>query len=511
MLIISDSDAITRISSLIFSTLLAFALFLVSVTAAGADYYVDSDFGNDYYSGSENSPWQTLDAAWNNAPSGSTVFVRGGTYSGFEIAAPRNELNDYITFKAEDGEAVRVGSISIVFSDLQAAFVRFEGFDLLKNGSGSVVNLRNAKHFQVTDSDIRAVKWAVDGAGVTGVYVVGSEDILIQGNAMYEIHRGLSISGSKNVRIKNNYIKSKGGTGVQYANGNDLGLIEGNHIRGEEYASYPGNPDAVQSPHASIISIRSSDLTISRNLLHGMGNSSGIMFYDRSNETNYSNILIENNAIFNTVNSYALRIYKLGNNVHIINNLLHSHYRDGDCNGVTKDARYRYNTALQVHSVAPGFDGSGLHVFNNIAVGIVSLPPNARESNNIIWSWYGGKNKGWLNTAPNGSNSHILSPSAAGCGNHRTLFEDGTFFVQPIDFTELDGLIPNFTLASGSIGDNFGDPGMQAPLSLGSVGPDGFLQNDGVTRKPSINDVGPYESFDEVRTSPPSAPVLSIE
>ena len=51
----------------------------------------------------------------------------------------------------------------------------------------------------------------------------------------------------------------------------------------------------------------------------------------------------------------------------------------------------------------------------------------------------------------------------------------------------------DLTLAANSLGVGFGDPSVQAPESLGSIGADGFMVDDGILRTNAIHSVGPYE------------------
>lgn len=493
---------------------LVFQAGLFATSAVAAEFHVNAGYGHDANDGSQNSPWRTLGKAWSAAPSGATVLVSGGSYGSFSLEKHRPGLSDYITFKALDGQTPVIEGMSVVYPQLQSAFVRIEGFSIRGTAGSNVVLLKQAKDVQIIGNDIQGKKWASDGTGTIGVYIIGSRSITVSRNHIREVHRGMTVGGSSAVSLQGNFIEPKGGSGIQYAGGNSEGLIEANHIAGAAYTAYPADPDAVQSPHASIISVRSGDLVIRANLLHGMGSSSGIMFYEpdaAGGEAAYSDITLASNAIFNTINNNAIRIYNLGENVVLSNNLIFSTIRSGGCSGFTKDARYRYNTALAVHSKAAGHDGSGLHLYNNIIIGSLSIPRTVQESNNIIWSWFDGSN--WLSTAPR-SNSQILASSYAGCGKHPQLFEDGSFFEGQLDFSNLGGAtIPNFRLAANSMGVNFADPATQASKALGTVGSDGFLRDEGSLRSLAGYNVGPYQDsgYTPAPMSPPNPPRLRVE
>jgi hypothetical protein len=301
------------------------------------------------------------------------------------------------------------------------------------------------------------------------------------------------------------------GTAIKWLGGNTSGVIYGNHIHGEHLAGYPGGPGSVVDPHASMISIRSDGVTIDGNIMYDMGSSSGIMFYPpdaAGGLTSYSNIIISNNAIYNTLNVYAVRIYNLGDNVRLLNNIVFAKYRrsGNTCSdGITPDARYRYSTALQVHSIGSGFDGTGLHMFNNLFIGRVEVPDGVDEGHNFVWSWQGGGAlaNGWraIGQSPSRT-STIVTSDYLGCGGHPKLFEDGSFFRGT--FGPTDELITNPTtlyFSSGSPGINFGDARHQPNSTLGVLLASGFIDEPRIRRGPDVHSVGPFEPMAASRPS----------
>jgi hypothetical protein len=173
--------------------------------------------------------------------------------------------------------------------------------------------------------------------------------------------------------------------------------------------------------------------------------------------------------------------------------------REGDCNGVTKDARFRYNTAIVVHSAAP--NSSGIKLYNNIFVGIVGVAKTVieQERNNFAWSWLGFD---WRSRSPSGT-SRIITTQASGCGNHNRIFENGSFFAGPVNPRFPGRKVHDFRLAERSAGKNFGDPSLQPTGSLGSVDGHGFV-GPGPCRDPDRHSAGPYEfTRDPSRRAPP--------
>ncbi|GMG87732.1 right-handed parallel beta-helix repeat-containing protein [Biformimicrobium ophioploci] len=471
--------------------------------ARAATYFVDAGGGNDENDGSENAPWKTLTKARSSANGGDVVIVAAGDYGSYSERSPAGNTS-YIKFKAAAGAKPKLGQITVSYGSLAEANLIFDGFEVNSDASGNMVTLNQVQNFQLLNSEVHAAHWSKGpSAGIDGVDISASRDILVERVKLYELFRGVHVNNSAKVTIRRNFITTKGGTGIQWLGGNSEGVIELNHIRSEPYTRYPQDPMAFKDPHQSIISVRSSSLTIRSNYMHSMGNSSGIMFYESGlagTETAYRDITIENNALFNTQNPYALRMYNLGNNVVVRNNFIMAHRKNGSCSdGTDADARYRYNGALVVHNVAAGYSGSGLRVYNNILLGMTIVPRGAIESNNIFWSFQAGS--GWSAESPSGT-SKVYVSTYMGCNNAPMDFENGTFFLKPTNFKYSYTDLPIFLLSTESIGRNFGDANNQPPTTLGSLDSEGFLMDNGVPRSNSVHSVGPYEQV----PSPPLPP-----
>lgn len=212
----------------------------------------------------------------------------------------------------------------------------------------------------------------------------------------------------------------------------------------------------------------------------------GVMLYDGDGGAiaSYSNVLIENNAIFDVNNVYPLRIYGQAANVVVRNNLLVGKYRLNDAGEVTPDARYRYGVALMHHEPAPGHEASGLSVHNNVIVGGAMLQPGVNEHHNLIGSL---NLEDW--TCEGGEGTHVANCSYSGADPG---FFERDFFVGPVDFRPGHNLIPDFRPAPGSPAINAGDASDQPTRSLGAL-EDGFLLSTGPLRDGEHHSVGPYE------------------
>lgn len=94
--------------------LFLFISYSMNVTAHAADWYV-SPSGSDSNSGTQSSPFASLMKAQDAASSGDTVYIMGGTYSNFSIAASDSNYNyihqftkSNITYRAYSSKSVPV-------------------------------------------------------------------------------------------------------------------------------------------------------------------------------------------------------------------------------------------------------------------------------------------------------------------------------------------------------------------------------------------------------------------
>lgn len=457
-----------------------------------ADYFI-SAAGSDANDGSSGSPWLTLNHAYATAPSGSIVEVSSGTYSGLSLSEPRAGLTDYITFRAKYGTLPTVTGVNITLTTLADVYLAVDGLNIYSTGDRAS-SLNFARYVKVRNCQLNCASWATAGTGSIGLQVYDCDQALVEKNKFFEVHRGIQIQGSNGVTIRRNYITPKAGSGMQYLTNNTNALIEYNHVRGEAYTPYPENPDAVQGPHASMISFRSGDVTVRGNFMHDMGSSSGCMFYGNQGVGNsYSNVLFENNVIYDVNNSYALRIYDMGTNFVVRNNLLQSRPRiepDGCIDGYIKDRRYRYNTAIAIADVSDIATWADLKLYNNVCIGLADLKVGIVEGNNFFWSYF--ESGTWRTTSPSGTSSIEVS-SQGGCDTAPLLMENGTVFAQAIDYNSTDGIL-NFRPATGSALINAGDALNQAPISMPSLDANGeFLLEDGIARSSTVHSIGPYE------------------
>jgi parallel beta-helix repeat protein len=125
----------------------------VAAEDMGPEAYWVSTAGSDAAAGSLAQPWRTLQHAANAADSGATVYVRGGTYDGFELRRPGLAFEGYL-----GEEAVVSGT------------------------ARHVIYVRNVRGATLRHLTVRGAPVA-RGAGIS---VSESSDVLIEGNRVLE-------------------------------------------------------------------------------------------------------------------------------------------------------------------------------------------------------------------------------------------------------------------------------------------------------------------------------------
>jgi hypothetical protein len=498
-----------------------------------ADFYVDQATGNDANNGlTAGTAWATLTKALASAPAGKTVFVRNGNYGVVqELVAPGRA--SYLTLRAEPGHSPVVTKINIDYPVKAAAFLRFVGF-VVKNTDRNPDNAELVTLNDVTDVELlnntissdpaRGSGYAIASVGpgnpatIDGIGLSRTDRITIKSNCVSGVFRGIQLDNSTVVSIIRNFISPQAGTAIQHLSNNSSVLILDNHIRGMSFTPYctfvaaplilancdplttPLDPNAILDPHASIISIRSNDVTIRNNIMHGMGSTSGIRAYlpdANGGRLDYSDITIEGNLIYDIHHPHAVQITGLADRVLIRNNTVVSKYDVGVCAAGypagypgLNDARSRYSTAFGVESIAPGKDGSGLTLANNILVGATYLGGAlAVDKNNIFWSY--APTGSVFSAASLSGTSTVVTSAFLGCNNHSTFFETGFFAAVP-NFTPSHGLLLNYDLAPASVAVAFGDTASQLDRKLGTLDVNNFFINDAGDRCTGEHNAGAY-------------------
>ena len=276
--------------------------------------------------------------------------------------------------------------------------------------------------------------------------------------------------------------------------------------------------------NGSGISARSSNIVIRKNIIRGNWPQS-LMFYN--NFGPYMNMVVENNLFYDADN---IMFYDLGENNSFRNNTLIGRV---SVDGTAKPyilQRYKDYMSLGIQ-IEDGYDGSKTHIYNNIMICQwgASEGWSLDEDYNITWN-YGGTN-GYQYSKGDHTLVVVYEPETGYMGGYPNFFEDigyrsstdkysysedgiQPFFVNPgFYFGEIGDYkdkykIWDYHLAEDSPGINFGvstvatysqvfsgevEGPSQPPDSLGSLGGDGFIVDNGPTRDASHHSVGAYE------------------
>jgi hypothetical protein len=154
---------------------------LVSGPAHGADYYVATN-GNDSGSGTLAQPFASIARAQQAASSGDTVYIRGGTYTNFTVAATDatyqyvlNITKSNIDYLAYPGDSRPV----LNFSNIAPTTLRVCGIQVTgSNNTFQGIDVTGVQAGTLKQAD----NWRISGSGNTLRQIVTRDD---QGNGLY--------------------------------------------------------------------------------------------------------------------------------------------------------------------------------------------------------------------------------------------------------------------------------------------------------------------------------------
>ena len=219
-----------------------------------------------------------LNTALSGAQGGETILLEGGDYgelfltakSGFDYAYPEN-----VTIASADPNAPAIFSQvdvrdagNLTFDGIVFDY-EFEAGDEIyyrpfSFSGSSDITIKNS----VFDGDLaHGVSEVSDGYGYAiGLSFRGSEGITIENTEFFEFHRGLTVSESSDVIVRENNIHSIRMDGINFAE------IDGVLIEGNEIHNFRGSPNSLD--HSDLIQFwtngtdqPSKNITIRNNLL----------------------------------------------------------------------------------------------------------------------------------------------------------------------------------------------------------------------------------------------------
>jgi hypothetical protein len=477
----------------------------------GRRYYVDPVIGNDSNEGSSSLPWRTLDKALATVSGGDGVLLRSGNYGLLReesnvrasFAVFRNAAGAEPVFSGIDLDYPAGGSTAFLaffgiriipdwVDPLVGAAVSPEG-DLIYTKTSLPVQFTGARGVRLYCCDIKGQnKYLTD----MGVSVTDSQAVTVAGCAIREVGRGTTCNGSTNIQFRGNHIYGITGSAFRGtdASSTDI-LIEGNHAHDSNYdygdLYCPRAPNS--NYHGSAVAVRGDRYVIRNNIFHDGFNSAGIMTYDADSPTSdidFSDILIENNLLYDIRNDFVLRFYLIDSNVVVRNNIFAGHWRGSG-------AQY-YDTAVVINSLSSRGDAGALVFDNNIVVGITNFGtywPSVPQHSNIFYSCR-PVNGDFFTAAEIGGNSLV----ACSASPTSLIFEQGFFNGSlRFDFEASDpanyvghGETLDFTLAPGSPALGFADPLRQGEDGLGTLDEKGFIVPSAVRRTNLNHNAGAY-------------------
>jgi hypothetical protein len=459
---------------------------ILSTYVTGDTYYLDSISGDDSTgNGSNETPWKTLAKGQAEASEGDCIVLKGnGNYGEMTDNAYSGSATNWIVWMNEVGYTPIINNISMIGQDDYNLRQIFFGIKI----APAWVDPGESAPYNKTDSCIYI--WGQNYLSFYNCEIEGTNKYLTPNLAYlrecsyiyferchcHKSGEGLVYIGCDHLTFFYNYVHEVCACAFKdgYV-GNSYITIEGNHAHDCGYNTEDQYGEDAEF-HGSIIALNNAATTVRNNILHDGGGTNAINFYGDGNPT-YTDVLIENNIIYNPTNTTCVCVDYTSTNVVIRNNIIIGKKKNED-NG----SDMYYNAILIC-----GFndDGSGLSIYNNIMIGNcapygVSLA-NCNIDYNIVY--YGST----FDTA------HAI---VALTDETSQYFESG-FFNGPLDleYGETEDRILDLTYAVGCDAIGFGDSGNQPADSLGTFDDDDeFIIPNGNARSGSAHDAGPYQT-----------------
>lgn len=471
----------------------------------GDTYFLNAETGDDARDGrTRETAWKTLSHALTRLQGGDGLLLASGNHGALIERTPPAR-SGWVTLKADEGATPILTHVSIRYDAPAPAWLRLEGLRIepewvdpgadpqTPNATSSTwtssalpVRIANASKVRLLRSSITGTNKYLTPAALELEQV---EDVQIYGVHARRMNRGIFIADSRDVWVAHSRVHEGVSSCIRLQPGNENVVVDAVHCHDFNWDvadDYCPRGDG-NTPHGSAVAIRSSNVTVRNSMFHDGWGSSGLMLYDgdHGQVASYSDVLIENNVVYDINNTYPLRLYGVGRRVTIRNNLLVGRYRLRDDGAPTPDGRYRYESALSVHGFSDVGAPSELHLHNNILVGMVSAPLDIDARNNLVWSWRSG---GEFHCGAGETNTI----ATCSYGSAPPLFEEG-FFLHPVDFSPRHDQLLDFTPAPGGPAHNAGDPTLQPSHPQGAMGPAGFILPPEIERGPDVHSAGPYE------------------
>jgi len=250
------------------------------------------------------TPWCSLAAAANLAPAGSTVFVRGGSYT--SLVAPQLRALD---LRGYDAERPVVAGLAVGGQGFS-----FRGFKFT-----DTVSLTNFDGATIADNEIALTPSGASTPNGIALTPPGS-NLTISGNYIHDGNTAVltrqpgGVSPFTNFNISGNRFERNGGV-VMHIN-------YGNHwvVRGNEFADNGrfANIDPNVHPDAIHIVGADDDLLFDSNFVHSTTGGRGFLFQPSGGTQ--TRVVVQNNVVAGSTSDFALRVTCGTPGMRIVNN-----------------------------------------------------------------------------------------------------------------------------------------------------------------------------------------------
>ncbi len=349
--------------------------------------YSVATWGSDTSAGTLSAPWRTLQKAADSVPAGGTVYVRGGTYSGFVMSRSGTPTGE-ITFTEYPNEN------AVVQGDATRT---------------KVIQLKAVHDVTISWLTVQGAP-SMYGAGI---YIEsGSYDVTIQNNLLqYNRSFGVKAVGSTRVTIRNNSI-TKNETGVEISGAGEGTLITGNRIYANDRMIVNDATSWNDRGANAVVFYRTTGrITASSNTIYGNRAASHDYTFDGGAFEIYasSNITMTDNRLYDNENAvetgtdgtncsnnvFTRNVAYKGTTTSVAGPSMGLILRCASNMLVANNSFYNLDSFAFDVTVSGGFAGSidGLAILNNVARGTAhpysfdtAIPSTVRVDYNVIYN-----------------------------------------------------------------------------------------------------------------------------
>ncbi|MHC4322714.1 MAG: right-handed parallel beta-helix repeat-containing protein [Planctomycetota bacterium] len=463
-------------------------------------YYVDPVSGDNGDDGlSEGNAWATVLYAHDNAGAGDTIYLMdGATHGDVTITTPNPAATTWsnkITFTKAPGDDPNIKTLTINPSGYKSFYIEFNDIKIRPIGGGTTpIDIDDSSSLRFVDLSVQGVwneNYVPADASIgydllsNGILVnsTGAElidDITFDGCTISQLRLGVQLAGkfgdsAGDIQIIDCNIHTVARSQIILAFTNDATnghvLIQGNHLHNQ----YQFNQVGTGSPtHGSGVAIKCCNVTVKNNIVHSTGTTTGIGSYSNGGQAGvgYSDVLIENNLLYDIMNGTAMYCYDVSdsNSYVVRNNTIIGAHNTGDTG-----KRYYGGSVFALRPIGfyddDGIDPaecSGLKIHNNIVVGMAYWWGNELNDDELGGFEEMEEDYNYLYSGNDANNdqmsSHDNTVIVVDDDTYNSFFESGGFFVDPdvnqpggsLDPRRID-LHDEYKLLLGSAGIDIGD------------------------------------------------------